>query len=329
MNRPQLVKDMKKHLLPEFPLMVQPKKDGVRCMVDYDLSAWCRPRKKKPLVKHKAHIQRLIGTQLWTNLGVSVLSSKYKLKLPGPLDGELYIPGLPFGDVCSGVKGPDSEFAPYMQYHIFDLMLPNLAFCQRFAILDDWYNALPFKSKKAIKLVRAEFVRDMDNLEEAHSEYSLTDEGSIIRDPQALYAFDKSTRGAVRWKNKCDAEFLCVDITDGKGKDIGVAKFICELADGTRFGASSTGKLAERKRLYDERDKIIGKMITIEYQQLNTSGTPRFGHFKGARDYENQIAQKQSIKCKKHRTYRAIYKPKCNCESCWEMWRHKHAQSDN
>ena len=275
MDRPMVVKDMKEHMLPKFPLWVQPKKDGIRCMVDnVGLSAWLRPRKKKDLVQHKDHIQ----TMIQCFLGAS--------HPPGHLDGELLVPGRDLNAARSGVKGSKSKYQDQLEYFIFDLMIPDMAFACRYALLEDWHKKLPDQVKAKIRLVPAVIVHTMEELTAQQDLNDDTDEGSVIRDPKGLYSFDKSTRAAVRWKYKQDAEFLCVDIVDGIGKNVGVATFVCETADGQQFNAASTGKLAERKRMYEERDTIIGKMVTITYQTLHESGKPQFGQFKAVRDYE-------------------------------------------
>lgn len=278
MERPMVVKDMKEHLLPKFPLMMQPKKDGLRCMVDYDFSAWCRPRKKKPLVQHRDHVQAFIKQHLIRERADGMV---FKHDLPGPLDGELVIPGLPFPDIQSGVKGNDNEFCTQLVYPIFDLMIPDMAFACRYALLEDWYKKLPEAAQKFILLVPAVIVHSMEQLEAQQILNDASDEGSVIRDMKGLYTIDKSTRAAVRYKFQKDSEFLCVDVVDGKGKDVGVAKFVCVLADGkTEFSAASTGELADRKLMFTNKHEYIGKWLTLQYQELLPSGKPRFGHLK-------------------------------------------------
>ena len=29
------------------------------------------------------------------------------------------------------------------------------------------------------------------------------------------------------------------------------------------------------------------------------------------------------MKCKKHPKYKVIYKPQCDCETCWKLWNQK------
>jgi len=221
----------------------------------------------------------------------------FKYNFPGPLDGELVIPGLPFPDIQSGVKGNDNEFSTQLVYPIFDLMIPDMAFAHRYALLEGWHKNLPLSAKEYIHLVPVVMVHNMAELEAQQVLNDESDEGSVVRGPKGLYTLDKSTRAAVRYKYQKDSEFLCVDVEDGKGKDVGVAKFVCVLADGkTTFSAASTGELADRKLMFTNKHEYIGKWLTLQYQELLPSGKPRFGHlmtdpkdptFKAVRDVDD------------------------------------------
>lgn len=286
MNRPQYAKNYALKFIKTWPVIVQPKKDGVRCLAESELClpplGWCKPRDKKELVPHKHHIQAKLRTHF---LGVN---------FPAPLDGELFTPGGWFEDIVSGVKGPESEYHEVLEYHLFDLMNPDMICAERLTLLDLWHTALPDASKEFVKVVPHVLVNNEAELVQWMDHYSETDEGIIIRDPREKYTFDKRTRGCMRWKYLKDAEYPVYDIVDGIGKNVGIPTFWCydpkiggPDCKKAQFKADSTGTREKRLELFRERDNIIGKeLVTVTFQNLTKRGVPRFGKVKCVRNYE-------------------------------------------
>ena len=280
MRKPQLAKDYAERFLPEFPLLVQPKLDGVRCIVNTDLSCWCKPRTGKDLVQHKPHIARLLG---------SVIDTKMMEELGGCLDGELFVPGMYFEDIVSGVKAETSEYARAIKYYIFDFMHEEMTFNSRYSKLLWWHSkccrTVPF-FQDMVFIVPAKYAHDMADLKTLHAHNDKHYEGSIIRNPMSCYAFGKRNRDLMRWKMFKDAEYVVKDIVDGKGKNVGISTFVCVTRSGKEFRADSTGSREQRMKWFTDRDKIIGKEVTVSFQNISKYGIPRFPKVKAVRDYE-------------------------------------------
>lgn len=112
-------------------------------------------------------------------------------------------------------------------------------------------------------------------------------EGIMLRDPEMFYDEGRSSN-LIKYKRFEDAEYKVVDIQDGVGNHAGQASIIvCEDKNGTRFSAG-TGKGWDekaKKQLFENKDKYIGKMATIVYQELTPDeNVPRFGKLKAFRD---------------------------------------------
>jgi hypothetical protein len=113
MNKPMLAKAFSDAGALTYPLYAQPKLNGLRAMWD-GRDFWARPRPSG--VRHKlAPAQGLI----------LYMRAMY----PTPLDGELYVHGLPLGRVNSRAKTGGE-----LEYHAFDIPAA-VPFWERWATL--------------------------------------------------------------------------------------------------------------------------------------------------------------------------------------------------
>lgn len=268
------------------------------------VAGWAKPRDKSPLVQHKPHIQAMLNKvmksgdftalgaaldgELYNNCEVTQTVTKKMAKAdPTLVVGEMHTEPMHFEDICSGIKGADSVYGKYLQYHIFDIMDPTKPFKARYAHVSWWYSVMCLSVpgfSALVKLVPCKTVYNMEQLVKLMDKWSATDEGLVIRDPNECYAFDKRTNGCMRWKYKLDAEYEIVDIIEGTGKNVGVATFVCVTPEGRTFNAASNGKLEQRKKYFTDRDRLIGQQATISYQNLSKINVPRFPQCKAVRD---------------------------------------------
>ncbi|MCP4994048.1 MAG: hypothetical protein GY934_09750 [Gammaproteobacteria bacterium] len=288
------MKDYEERFIKSWPVSVLKKKDGVRCMAEateclpeWYVSGYKKPRDKMVLVEHKNHVHKLLN---------DVMCCADLELLGGPLDGELFKAGMFFEDIVSGVQGGHPDYWPGMEYHLFDVMDTTRPFKDRWSQLLWWYN-LMCRTKpgfdQVVKIVDCVTCNDIVELNSLMELWSRTDEGVIVRNPEGMYTLGKKNRDAMRWKYFKDSEYPVYDIVDGKGKNKGVATFCCwnpEVGDkdckAAQFKADSTGKLEQRKQYFTDRDQIIGKLVTVSYQNISKYGIPRFPKCKCVRDYE-------------------------------------------
>lgn len=102
-------------------------------------------------------------------------------------------------------------------------------------------------------------------------------EGVIIRNPLAPYQH-KRTKDLLKFKKQESAEFKIISIEEGSANWKGCAKFAwCELPNGIRddkFKTNIKGSQEELRRVFERRDEYVGKIITVEFQELSPYNVP-------------------------------------------------------
>lgn len=106
-------------------------------------------------------------------------------------------------------------------------------------------------------------------------------EGAMLRTMAAPYEIDKRSQHLLKIKPEDDAEFLCLDIQEGDGNRSGVAGVMTlQHPNGETFGASFKGKLHQFEEVLKNKDKYIGKMVTIFYNGVTgKNGLPNYARF--------------------------------------------------
>ena len=123
-------------------------------------------------------------------------------------------------------------------------------------------------------------------LEEAES---LGLEGIMVRSNQREYIGGRAGTNLYKLKSFEDDEFEIVGY-NGVMSEAGILlnrpvwKVITKA--GQEFLASAPGTHAEQEQQWEDRDKIVGKMLTVKYQNLSKDGIPRFPKGVAIRDYE-------------------------------------------
>jgi hypothetical protein len=84
-----------------------------------------------------------------------------------------------------------------------------------------------------------------------------------------------------------DDEFEIIGCNEGEGKYQGCATWICKTKDGRIFNVTPKGSLSQKKKWFQEQDKHLGKLITVQFQGLSKEGIPEFGVGLGFRSKED------------------------------------------
>lgn len=114
-------------------------------------------------------------------------------------------------------------------------------------------------------------------------------EGVMIRRPEFPYEHGKRSFGLLKYKQMHDAEFKIVGYLPGEGKfKGGLGAFVCETKDGHRFNAPPSVPLKTRLSLWGQRKQLLGKYLTVQYQELSSQDVPRFPIAKSVRGGENK-----------------------------------------
>ena len=299
----------------DFPYIVEPKLDGVRCyikMVDGVIRMFSRKHKEFKSVPH-----------LMENRFIIEFFKKYPDAI---LDGELYNHELKddFNKIVSLVKKTKptaadlEESKKIVEYHCFDSYYPSeseLNYVQRKVrvgeiISDIRGTDILFKETvvtcEEVKIVGLFFIQQKVNnqygwwlnvvqTEEKTDEYIENQlkfgyEGIMLK-KDVPYFFGRSF-DMLKYKKFFDKEFKIVDFEEGNGNLVGIAAaVICETEDGQTFKAGVMGTQDYARDLFTNKDLYKGKMATIVYQALTPmkdgkGGVPRFGKMREIRNYE-------------------------------------------
>jgi DNA ligase-1 len=194
------------------------------------------------------------------------------------LDGELYSENLTFEEISGIVRKKtltvnDLVTLHKIEYRVYDV-IENKNFEDRVETLETFFSKHHFKH---IKLVKTNVLSCDSKIEEIHDQVVKDGyEGIMIRNKLGFYEKDTRSYNLQKYKYFDDAEFKITGFKDGVGKEAKAIIYICETKKGDRFDARPTGSIPDRKKLYKEGDKLIGKMITIKFFGYTNSNVPRF-----------------------------------------------------
>lgn len=251
--------DKYKHKVSWDTAWAQPKLDGIRCLARWengDVRLYSRGGKPILTMKH-------IVNQL------KDIAKYVDLENHPTLDGELYVHGEKFQNIVSWVKKeqPDSL---KIEYHIYDVITPE-TFTDRTEIY------LPNESQlwPNIKEVPLVPVYSEEDLQDFHDSFVMSSyEGAMLRWGDCLYKEGYRSQQLLKFKKFDDSEFEIVGASEGKGRFEGMCVFQLKTEAGGLFDCMPEGSAEERRAYWDEREKYMGKMMTVRFFGWSTSAVP-------------------------------------------------------
>ena len=261
------------------PTFIQPKLDGVRCLIQYDnstVTAYSRTGKVWQNINHILEPLR-------------PFFNKYPNVI---LDGELYNHDLrdDFEKIISLVRKQKptdenrSEARRLVQFHCYDIVDETLPFSQR----NDFILKAIYNNYNYVKVLPCITVHSQDNAIMQHKiNLKAGFEGSILRSDNKYQC--KRSHALRKFKDFSDAEATIVGYLDGKGKRTGtLGKFIMMDDNGVEFGCPP-GKGYNYKQLATILENIgdyIGQRATFTFFERTKAGSYRHPLFKCIRNYE-------------------------------------------
>jgi DNA ligase-1 len=261
-------------------VFMQPKLDGVRCLIQYDkgkVTAYSRTGKEW---KNILHI-------------TSSLEKWFKSNQTTVLDGELYNHDLrdDFETIISLVRRqtPDDidmiESRDLVQFHCYDIIHPDKFKFEDRTRFVKWCVGQSSPYVHVVSTIRIPTevqAKDyhQDNLNQGY-------EGSILRTNDEYQC--KRSHSLRKFKDFSDAEATIIGYLDGKGKRTGtLGKFIMQDDEGIEFGCPP-GKgytYKDLKIMLDNIGDYIGQRATFTFFERTKAGSYRHPLFKCIRDYE-------------------------------------------
>lgn len=244
----------------------QPKLDGQRCIVTKD-GMWTRHGKE---VISAPHIRKSLDR----------VFEKYPDLI---LDGELYSHDLnaDFNKLMSLVRKskPTSEdlkeSEEKIQYWIYDLpSCPETFFGRNWELSRLWIEFEKEFNKYCV-CVETHLVCSDEEVQNCLTRYLEEGyEGAILR-LDRLYE-NKRTNSLLKVKKFEDGEFPIVRIEEGRGNLAGLAGRVVVNFNGKEVSSGLKFSHDEAKKIWENRDKLVGKSATVRYFNVTEDGSLRF-----------------------------------------------------
>jgi len=261
------------------PVFLQPKLDGVRCLIQYEGGGICKAYSRT-------------GKE-WKNIDHILMNlTEFFVEHPNiVLDGELYNHDLKddFEKIISLVrktKPTDEdrvESAEMVQFHCYDTIMKHMPYHDRAKFLIS-----NLRDSYCVRFLPA-FSVDCEERSKLYHQENLGAgyEGSILR-TNDVYKCGRSW-SLRKFKDFSDAEATITGFVEGKGKRKGtLGKFLMVDDDGNEFGCPP-GKgynYQDMKNLLFRAPHYIGAKATFTYFERTKAGSYRHPLFKCIRDYE-------------------------------------------
>lgn len=247
----------------KFPIASQRKLDGIRCIIRQD-GMWTR--NGKPIIS-APHI-------------FESLKHLFEVDIDLVLDGELYCGKdieVDFNKIISCVRKtkPSAtdliESKDYIKYWIYDIPSFDKKYSDRLHFLRNKL-ILP----DTCVMVQTDLLNSKQQINEHYATYiSEGFEGQILRNLDALY-FNKRTKFLLKNKEFITEEFKILEVIEGIGKLSNKAGAMRFEKGKLSFTSAINGTHEYLEKLWENENKLLGKLATIKYFELTEDGVPRF-----------------------------------------------------
>lgn len=235
--------------------VLQKKLDGHRCMItkqEGKVIAYSRQGKEISSITHILGALRDVLPEGTT------------------LDGELYCHGQPLQTLASWIKRvQDNTFL--LNFVCYDLVAMD-DYVERHKELSDIIRGTDTgRAGKILPLPYTSYIDRPSMYEEMHRVRSAGFEGLILRLAGRSYESGKRSSGLLKVKHFHDSEFKCIGV-EPSADGWGICQCITE--EGKIFSVSAPGTIPEKFEVLLNREKYIGRTLTVEYSVLTADGIP-------------------------------------------------------
>jgi len=270
--------DNKKNQLGKWSyIYLQPKIDGIRCLISNQPTGISKSSRKNRSYPHLKHLDEDC------KLLLSVLP-------PGTLlDGELYNHEMEFEEIASIVRRTvNVRLDEYkIQYWIFDLVMDG-NFEERYITLLNAYNQVKDRLQYIVLVPNYQLETPDQITPTLNTFMELGYEGLILRKtgPKTHYIMGR-TSNLLKVKAFETSEGYVIAVTRGSGTEADCADFVLydpELK--VQFDIRPGGSFEQRKYWLQHPELVMNKLYTYKYFSIGANGAPRFPTGVSFRDYE-------------------------------------------
>ena len=251
----------------KFPILSQPKLDGIRCIVKSD-GMWTRNGKEIISAPH-----------IYENLK-HIFDNQPDLVL----DGELYTSNrdVDFNTIISCVRKTKPTQADldlstqYIEYWMYDMYEGiDLEYRSRRFNLLSLFSTYHI-STLYYKIVDTHLLESFKEIESRLQKYLEQGfEGQILRDPNTPYE-NKRSNGLLKHKTFFDEEFDIIGYAEGVGKFSGKLATLKVDVNRVQVDCTINGTMGYLEELFEIKDSLIGKKATVKYFEKTTDNSLRF-----------------------------------------------------
>lgn len=210
-------------------------------------------------------------------------------------DGEIYNHDLSFQEIIRRVKKYRPGQSEELEYWIYDLADTAETFDTRDV---SRYPARDGKLRKVggievmvfgnVVLVPTFIANNEDSVKRYHDKFVEGGfEGAIVRNYQGAYVFNHRSKDLQKFKEFQDGEFEIVGGFEGTGTEDGCIVFeVQESKDSGTFKVRPRGSHDYRRDLMAKLPELLGKQLTVRFQERSEDGVPIFPVGIAIRDYE-------------------------------------------
>lgn len=273
----------------KFPVFIQPKLDGVRCLIYKNGSGEIVFQSRQNTIYEPfAHLVPELEH----------LMSQFEDRDGLVLDGELYTHGMPFETITSMVRSSKGKRKNIdsLNYHVYDCFYSGtsnlsknaMPYDERNQVLTRAFGSTMYSKLKLVETAVANSKLDIENYHTHYTTLSDPYEGIMIRSTKGVYKQQGRSKDLQKYKKFMDEEFEVVGHHEGTGAHSGTAIFECKsnVNSSKTFGVTMQGTLESKRRMMENITSYYGKMLTVKYQEKSSEGIPRFPVGLQFRDYE-------------------------------------------
>lgn len=285
-----------------YPVGVQPKLDGVRCLARLTKAGTVMMRSRNS-VTWQATSQSFFENEIAAFLSF--------LPPNAELDGEMWGPSLHFQDIVSIIKDPKvmAKRIDEISYNVFTYTDLNLPAEERNSILKKAMAKYRATAKELgvtynpnrLTQVRMYTATCKEDIYELHKKFLKQGyEGSMIykfcngdeKNLKASVYKPKRSNNVLKYKatlegaDMLEEEGKIIDVYAGKGTQEGAIMFKVIDPRGNEVRVGLMGSIEKRRAMMKNKDAYLGQELTYKYQNLTKAGIPRFPIGKAIRDYE-------------------------------------------
>ena len=247
-----------------YPVYADTKLDGVRCIADVE-NKKLFSRNGKEFKNYPTIMKELETLEFDENLR---------------FDGEITMGH--FQDLMRTVSRKDDgiELAKDAVYNIFDIIIEDTSFVERLNLLEAIRHIIEENKLEHLKVVTGKRIENENQLSEYYrAQLEAGYEGIMVKPFSGIYEFKRAYHW-MKMKPESSEDLPIVRIEEGTGKyKDSLGAFVCKMPDGTEVNVGSGFTDEDRVEYWSKKNKLIGEIVEVKYQEKTKDGSLRFPVF--------------------------------------------------